>query len=106
MSDAMPPPPPGFDTQPGVRPPLPPGYGSSADGGVRDHPGATPVMIWPFIWARARGIRTEMNAEPGVFWSNRGNVTTAIVCSAIGTLLIPIALLLVGVYVMVGGRFG
>lgn len=120
----MPPPPPGFDTQPGVRPPLPPGYGSSADGGVRDHPGATPVMIWsivalavglfagigllasPFIWARARGIRTEMNAEPGVFWSNRGNVTTAIVCSAIGTLLIPIALLLVGVYVMVGGRFG
>lgn len=120
-----PPPPPGFDVSPSSGwPAAPPGYGGDAAATVRSHPGATSVMVWsiaalaigfvagisllasPFLWAKARGIRTEMNAEPGVFWSNRGNVTTAIVCSAIGTLLIPIAILMVGVYVMIGGRFG
>ncbi len=125
MPPPPPPPPPGFAVSPSSgQPPVPPGYGADAAATVRSHPAATSVMVWsivalavglfaglgllasPFIWARARSIRTEMNAEPDVFWSNRGSVTTSIVCSAIGTLLIPIALLMVGVYVMIGGRFG
>lgn len=110
-----PPPPPGFGDQPpsfgspsaGYGQPYgAPGYGYGAPN-QREHPSGTTVLLLgilglvlcqvlsPIAWVMGGRARREMDAQPGVVWTNRGNITAGWVCGIIGT-----ALLALGVVVM------
>ena len=83
------PPPPGWEHRP-PPPQWPPGpniapnpYGWA--GTPREHPNGTTILVLgilslvacgvfgPFAWAMGNTALREMNADPGVTWSNRGN---------------------------------
>ena len=95
------PPPPGWEHRP-PPPQWPPGpniapnpYGWA--GTPREHPNGTTILVLgilslvacgvfgPFAWAMGNTALREMNADPGVTWSNRGNVTAGRICGIIGT---------------------
>lgn len=64
---------------------------------TREHPDGATVLtlgilgilccgfLAPFAWAKAARARNEMEAEPGVTWSNSGSVTAGLVLGVVGT---------------------
>lgn len=66
----------------------------------REHPKGTQILVLgilslvccgvlgPFAWVMGNNARNEMNAQPGVIWTNRGNVTAGWVCGIIGSVLL------------------
>jgi hypothetical protein len=91
-----------------------PGYGAPGYGGYptnqREHPAGGTVLalgiiglvvgftcgigflISPIAWAKGHSARKQMDAEPGVVWTNRGNVTAGWICGIIGSVLLGLAL--------------
>jgi hypothetical protein len=82
-------------------------YGSSG-GAVREHPAGTTVLVLgilslvicgllgPIAWVKGNTAKREMDAQPGVQWSNRGSVTAGRICGMIASIL-----LIIGVVVFV-----
>jgi hypothetical protein len=82
-------------------------YGASG-GAVREHPAGTTVLVLgilslvicgllgPFAWVKGNNAKREMDAQPGVQWTNRGSITAGRICGMIATIL-----LIVGVVVAV-----
>ena len=84
-------------------------YGSPGGGMVREHPAGTTVLVLgilslvicgllgPFAWVKGNKARREMDAQPGVQWSNRGSITAGRICGMIASIL-----LIVGVVAFIG----
>ncbi len=84
-----------------------PGYGSYPTN-QREHPNGMTVLLLgilglvlcqvvsPIAWVMGGRARKDMAAEPGVVWSNAGNITAGWICGIIGT-----ALLALGAAIMV-----
>ena len=94
---AMPPPPPG-----GPNP-----YGQQPYGAVRptEHPQGTTVLVMgilsivvygvlgPIAWSMGNKAMREMDANPLVTYSNRGNVNAGRICGIVGTVLMVLGIL-------------
>lgn len=92
-------PPPGWGApppRPGAIAPSP--YGWAAP--PREHPNGVTILVLgilsimacgvlgPFAWSMGNTALREMNAEPQVTWSNRGQVTAGRICGMVGTALL------------------
>lgn len=90
---------------PGDRPPT--GYqpfGTTTWSNAREHPNGTTVLVLgilslvacgllgPVAWVMGNKALREMNAEPGVTFSNRGSVTAGRVCGIVGTAFVAIGM--------------
>jgi uncharacterized membrane protein YjgN (DUF898 family) len=90
MSTNPPPPP----------PPLGPTPGNWQQTSQAEHPDGTTILVLgilslvvcgilgPFAWNMGNRATREMNANPGVVYRNRGNVTAGRICGMIATILI------------------
>jgi hypothetical protein len=88
-------------------------YGSS-DGAVREHPAGTTVLVLgilslvicgllgPIAWAKGNSAKREMDAQPGVQWSNRGSITAGRICGMIASILLIISVVVVVLVVAAG----
>lgn len=84
------------------------GYYGSA-GAVHEHPAGTTILVLgilslvicgflgPFAWVKGNAAKKEMDAQPGVQWSNRGSVTAGRICGMIATIF-----LIIGVVAFIG----
>jgi hypothetical protein len=52
-------------------------------------------LLSPIAWAKGHSARKQMDAEPGVVWTNRGNVTGGWVCGIIGSVILGLVLALI-----------
>ena len=115
-------PPPNWGTPP--PPNIPPGhiapsaYGWSAP--PREHPNGTTVLVLgilslvvcgilgPFAWVMGNHARREMDAQPGVNWSNRGTINAGRICGIVGTCFLIAAalwlLLWIGIFASLATR--
>jgi len=71
----------------------------------REHPSGTTVLVLgilglvvcgllaPIAWVKGNTAKREMDAQPGVEWTNRGNITAGRICGMIGTALIALAVI-------------
>lgn len=76
------------------------GWGAAPSG--VEHPRGTTVLVLgilslmacgllgPFAWKMGATALNEMDAQPEVSWSNRGNVTAGRICGIIGTAFLAI----------------
>ena len=98
---AMPPPPPGG-------PPPPPGgaspYGYQPYGAARtiEHPQGTTILVFgilslvvcgflgPVAWGMGNKAMREIDANPQVTYTNRGNVSAGRICGIIGTVFLAL----------------
>jgi hypothetical protein len=55
-------------------------------------------ILGPIAWAKGNRVRREMDAQPGVEWTNRGLVTAGWICGIVST---AILLLQVGIVMIV-----
>lgn len=110
MSNVPPPPPPGYGGTP------PPGYGQTGPYGygsnAREHPDGTTILVLgilglvlcgvlaPFAWVKGNRAKREIESQPGVYWTNKGNITAGRICGIIGTALIALWLLLIIVVII------
>lgn len=90
MSSYPPPPP----------PPLGPTPGNWQQTNQAEHPDGTTILVLgilslvvcgilgPFAWNMGNRATREMNANPGVVYRNRGNITAGRICGMIATILI------------------
>jgi hypothetical protein len=72
----------------------------------REHPNGTTVLVLgilslvvcgalgPFAWSMGTKALREIEANPGVPWSNRGNVTAGRICGIVGTVLLVVQVVL------------
>ena len=70
---------------------------------MREHPAGTTVLVLgilslvicgvlgPFAWVKGNAAKREMDAQPGVQWSNRGSVTAGRICGMIASILLIVA---------------
>lgn len=111
-----PPPPPGFG---GGYPPSapPPGYGGPGynpygyPSNQREHPDGTSVLVLgilglvlcqilsPIAWVKGNSAKRDMDSQPGVVWTNRGNITAGRILGIIGTCMILLSVLIVAVLI-------
>ncbi len=47
-------------------------------------------VIGPFAWKSGNEALREMDAQPAMYWSNRGHVTAGRICGIIGTAFLAI----------------
>ena len=45
------------------------------------------VILGPIAWTMGNKARAEMDAQPGVNWTNRGSVNAGRICGIIATIL-------------------
>lgn len=130
MTNVPPPPPPGYGggqnvpgygaTPPGYGAPPPYGqagpygYGSNA----REHPDGTTILVLgilglvlctilsPIAWVKGNSAMREINAQPQVNWTNKGNVTAGRICGIIGTCLLGLALVVIVIAVAAAAAAG
>lgn len=50
-------------------------------------------LLAPIAWGKGNTAIKEMDAQPGVEWTNRGNITAGRICGMIGTALIVLAVI-------------
>jgi hypothetical protein len=50
-------------------------------------------VLGPFAWAKGNTAKREMDAEPGVQWTNRGSITAGRICGIIATVLLILSIL-------------
>jgi uncharacterized membrane protein YjgN (DUF898 family) len=116
---AMPPPPPS-----GPPPPPPPGgaspYGYSPYGGGRtaEHPQGTTVLVLgilslvvcgllaPVAWSMGNKALRDIDADPTVTYTNRGNITAGRICGIIGTCLMALGVVFVVIAVIAAAASG
>jgi hypothetical protein len=100
--------------------PQPQGYGGAAQYGYampREHPQGTTILVLgicslvicglfgPFAWNMGNKAIKEMDAQPGVTFSNRGTVNGGRICGIIGTVLMGLGIAAL-VLIMVVGAIG
>ena len=102
-----PPPPPGGPKPYGQQPPGQPPYGYQPYGAGRptEHPQGTTILVLgilsivvcgvlgPFAWSMGTKAMREMDANPQVPYSNRGNVNAGRICGIVGTVLMVLGIL-------------
>jgi TRAP-type C4-dicarboxylate transport system permease small subunit len=71
----------------------------------REHPNGTTVLVLgilslvvcgllgPFAWSMGSKALREIEANPGVPWNNRGNITAGRICGIVGTVLLVLQVL-------------
>ena len=81
---------------------------------MREHPAGTTVLVLgilslvicgllgPIAWAKGTSAKREMDAEPGVQWSNRGSITAGRICGMIASILLIITVVVVVLVVAAG----
>lgn len=47
-------------------------------------------LLSPIAWVMGGRARKEMASQPGVVWTNSGNITAGWVCGIIGTVLLAL----------------
>ena len=89
-------------------------YGSSG-AAVREHPAGTTVLVLgilslvvcgllgPIAWVKGNNAKREMDAQPGVQWSNRSSITAGRICGMIATIFLILMVALVIVLVAASG---
>jgi hypothetical protein len=82
---------------------------------VREHPAGTTVLVLgilslvicgllgPIAWVKGNNAKREMDAQPGVQWSNRGSITAGRICGMIATIFLILMVALVIVLVAASG---
>jgi uncharacterized membrane protein YjgN (DUF898 family) len=55
----------------------------------------------PFAWSMANNALREMDAQPGVTFSNRGNITAGRICGIIGTVLLILGVVWIVLWIVV-----
>jgi len=72
---------------------------------VREHPAGTTVLVLgilslvicgvlgPFAWAKGNAAKREMDATPGVEWTNRGSINAGRICGIIASVLLILSIL-------------
>lgn len=102
MSLPPPPPPPPHWSSGQPEPPGPSAYPYRPSA---DHPNATTILVLgilsivvcgvlgPIAWVMGNNAMREMNANPGVEYRNRGNVSAGRVCGIIGTVMLALSVL-------------
>jgi hypothetical protein len=102
MSTNPPPPP----------PPLGPTPGNWQQTSQVEHPDGTTILVLgilslvvcgilgPFAWNMGNKALREMNADPGVVYRNRGNVTAGRLCGMIGCAMLVLQVLLFVVWLV------
>lgn len=102
MSTNPPPPP----------PPLGPTPGNWQQTSQVEHPDGTTILVLgilslvvcgilgPFAWNMGNKALREMNANPGVVYRNRGNVTAGRLCGMIGCAMLVLQVLLFVVWLV------
>ena len=51
-------------------------------------------ILGPVAWIMGNKARDEMNAQPGVHWTNRGSVNAGRICGMIATILAVVFIVL------------
>ena len=77
---------------------------------MREHPKGTTILVLgilsllicgpilgPIAWIMGNKARAEMNAEPGVYWSNSGSVNAGRICGMIATIVSVVLIVLFAV---------
>ncbi len=104
---AMPPPPPPGQQPPGQQPPGQQPYGYQPYGASRaiEHPQGTTVLVMgilsivvcgvlgPIAWGMGNKAMREIDANPQITYSNRGNVNAGRICGIVGTVLMVLGIL-------------
>ena len=97
---------PGDARPPGSGPPGYQPYGPTVWNAPREHPNGTLVLVLgilslvgcgllgPVAWVMGNRAIREMDAEPGVTWTNRGNVTAGRIIGIITSVLVALGLAL------------
>jgi len=120
---SMPPPPPPNPSGPwGQQPPsgqYQQGYSPYAGYGLPqvEHPNGTTILVLgilsllacgilgPFAWKMSNDALREMNANPGVNYVNRGNVTAGRICGIISSVLLIIGVAGILLVIIFGAAF-
>ena len=61
------------------------------------------VILGPIAWIMGNKARKEMDAQPGVLWTNRGSVNAGRICGMIATILYVVIIVL---YVVLASSSG
>jgi hypothetical protein len=81
---------------------------------MREHPAGTTVLVLgilslvicsilgPIAWVKGGAARKEMAAQPGVNWTNRGQITAGWICGIIATCMLILVVLGILLLVAVG----
>ena len=59
-------------------------------------------LLGPFAWAKGNAAKREMDAEPGVRWTNRGSITAGRICGMIASILLIVSVVLFSLVFAVG----
>ena len=95
--------------------PSPPPWGTSgwALSASREHPEGSTILVLgilslvicgllgPFAWSKGNRALAEMDRQPNVNWSNRGNVRAGQICGIISSCLLAFTSVIVILAVMV-----
>lgn len=57
-------------------------------------------VLGPFAWVKGNKAKTEMDAQPGVMWSNRGSVTAGRICGMIASIILIVTVVLFALFVV------
>jgi hypothetical protein len=81
---------------------------AQAGGNVRAHPKGTTILVLgilsliicglilgPIAWVMGNNAKREMEAQPGVVWTNAGSVNAGRICGMIATILYAVVIVLV-----------
>jgi hypothetical protein len=50
-------------------------------------------VLGPFAWAKGNAAKREMDAQPGVQWTNRGSINAGRICGIIASVLLILSIL-------------
>lgn len=51
-------------------------------------------LLGPIAWVKGNTAKREMDAQPGVQWSNRGSITAGRICGMIASILLIVGIVL------------
>ena len=72
---------------------------------TREHPKGTTILVLgilglvvcgvlaPVAWAMGNTAKKEMDAQPNVNWTNKGNITAGRICGIVGTCFLILGVL-------------
>lgn len=107
-----PPPPPSATPPPGAGP-----YGFPNQP-VREHPDGTTILVLgilglvvcgvlaPIAWSKGNRAKREIEAQPGVQWSNAGSVSAGRICGIIGTVLLIVGVAFFVIFLAAAASLG
>jgi len=79
---------------------------------TREHPNGTTVLVMgilsiaacgilgPFAWKMGNSTVREMDAQPDVLWTNRGNINAGRICGIIGSVFLALGALMFALWLI------